>query len=386
MPTAKPSTCKDCSSYSIGTGFAAGEGPIPADIMFIGEALGETEANEGRPFRGGTGKMLRMMMHQAGLMPHEYFITNVVKCRPPANRTPTPGEIHTCTELYLKKEIANVRPKVIVPVGDVALKHLLGPAVGGIQTARGYVFDYPGGAVVIPIVHPSFVARGNREFWAITVNDLKKIRLASKGLLPKPKDASFLLNPTISEVRDICKMILDRKLRVSFDLETVGEMHNINIMCCGLAWSAHEAICVPFLKRGGEVYWQDPLHEAEAWYWLNEIWQSDCIKVGQNIFTFDIPVLMQFGVEFKRHTCRDTLIRHHCIGLELPHSLAFLTSVYTRLPHYKLDVKKAGGFIWAPDDVMRKYNCYDCIATYQVDTLLTQEMIEFGILNDKEIA
>ena len=64
MPTAKPSTCKDCSSYSVGTGFAAGEGPIPADIMFIGEALGETEANEGRPFRGGTGKMLRIAKAQ----------------------------------------------------------------------------------------------------------------------------------------------------------------------------------------------------------------------------------------------------------------------------------------------------------------------------------
>ncbi len=386
MSNTKPNTCDPCGSSSINAGFAAGEGPTPADIMFVGEALGETEANEGRPFRGGTGKMLRMMMHQAGLKPHEYYITNIVKCRPPKNRTPTNDEIATCTRTYLQAELNVVRPKVIVPVGDVAAKFFLGPSVGGIQTIRGYVFDHSSGAIVIPVVHPSFVARGNREFWAITVNDIRKARLASKGLLPKPPVPKFNLFPTVSDVREVCQMILSRNLKFAFDLETVGYREKLNIMCCGIAWSANDALCVPFLKRGGVEYWCHPDDEAEAWYWLNQLWLSDCIKIGQNIFTFDIPVLMQHGVVFKPFTARDTLIRHHCIGLELPHSLAFLTSVYTRLPHYKLDVKKAGGMLWAPDEIMRRYNCYDCIATYQVDKLLTQEMLEFGILDDKEIA
>ncbi len=377
----KPADCESCISRSINQGYAPGEGPTPANIMFVGEALGETEANEGRPFRGGTGKMLRMMMHQAGLHPHEYYITNVVKCRPPQNRTPITAEINHCTTVYLKQELERVRPKVVVPVGDTAMKYFLGGGVGGIQTARGYVFDHPGGYAVLPIVHPSFVARGNREFWSITVYDLKKAKLLSQGLLPRPKPPAFNLFPSIRDVRDICKMILNKKLRISFDLETVGYKEKLNIMCIGVAWSGNEAVCVPFLKRGGHPYWGDA-DEREAWSWLNELWLSDCIKVGQNIFTFDIPVLMQHGVEFKRHTCRDTLIRHHCIGLELPHSLAFLTSVYTRLGHYKLDVKKAGGMLWAPDEIMRRYNCMDCIATYQVDTLLTKEMIDFGILQD----
>lgn len=381
----KPEACSVCPSAAINQGYAPGEGPEPAPIMFVGEALGETEANEGRPFRGGTGKMLRMMLHQAGLRPHEYYITNVVKCRPPANRTPTANEITICTSLYLEKEIERVRPKVLCPVGDTAMRYFLGNAVGGIQTSRGYVFDSVHGYTVIPIVHPSFVARGNREYWAITVYDLKKIKLASQGLLPKPQPNRFNIYPTIDDVRAVCKMILNKQLRIAFDLETLGELQKINILCCGVAWSNNDAICVPFLKRGGVPYWDNTDHEAEAWYWLNELWESDCMKVGQNIFTFDIPVLMQFGVQFKRHTCRDTLIRHHCIGLELPHSLSFLTSVYTRLPHYKLDVKSAGGFMWAPDETVRKYNCLDCIATYQVDTLLTKEMIDFGILEDSQI-
>lgn len=381
----KPIECSQCGSQKLNQGYAPGEGDVPAKILFVGEALGEVEANEGRPFRGGTGKMLRSMIHQAGLKPYEYYITNVVKCRPPANRTPSKDEITTCTALYLEKELTSVRPRVIVPIGDVALRWCLGPDVAGIQTTRGYVFDHPSGAVVIPIVHPSFVARGNREFWAITVYDLKKIKLAANGLLPKPPAECFNLFPSIRDVRDICQYILRKGIKIAFDLETVGWREQLNIMCCGVAWSGNEAICVPFLKRGAVPYWE-PNDEEEAWYWLNELWLSDNIKVGQNVFVFDIPVLMDHGVEFKRHTVRDTLVRHHCIGLELPHSLAFLTSVYTRIPHYKLDVKKAGGMMWAPDAIMRRYNCLDCIATYQVDELLTKEMIDFGVLEDPNVA
>jgi DNA polymerase len=381
----KPDECSTCTSNT-NQGYAGGEGPIPAKIMFIGEACGEVEANEGRPFRGGTGKMLRMMIHQAGLKPHQYYITNVVKCRPPQNRTPTDYEISHCTATYLEKEIIYVRPTVIVPVGDIAMQYVLDSPGFGIQAARGYVFQHKAtGTMVIPIVHPSFVARGNREFWAVTVYDLKKIKLAADGLLGGPPQEKFNLFPSIHDVRSRCQYILRNKLRVAFDIETIGEHWKLNLMCCGLAWGPEEAMCIPFLKRGGREYWS-PNDELEAYYWLNEIFKSDCIKVGQNIFTFDIPKLMEFGFEFKELTCRDTLIRHHTIGLELPHSQNFLASVYTRLPHYKLDVKKAGGFVWAPDEIMRRYNLLDCIGSYQVDTLLTKEMVEFGILEDQNIA
>jgi len=382
----KPEQCLACPSHKENQGFAPGEGPLNAPIMFIGEALGEVEANEGRPFRGGTGKMLRMMIHQAGLEPHEYFITNVVKCRPPKNRTPFPIEINHCVSNYLSKEIAGVTPTVIVPVGDVALRTVCPDLKTGITSIRGYTIQSTLAECVIGIVHPSFVARGNREYWAITVADLKKIKLASQGKLAKAPEEHFNLFPSIVDVRDLCQYVLRKGLRVAFDLETCGWKEKLNIICCGIAWSESDALCVPFLKRGGKLYWDNPSHEEEAWYWLNEIWESDLIKIGQNIFTFDIPVLMDHGVEFKRHTCRDTLIRHHCIGLELPHSLEFLTSIYTQIPHYKMDVKKAGGMIWAPDDIMRRYNCRDCIATYKADELITQEMIDFGILTDKNCA
>lgn len=381
----KPPTCQGCVSYERNQGFAPMEGTTSAKILFIGEALGETEANEGRPFRGGTGKMLRMMMHQAGLEPHEYAITNVVKCRPPLNATPNKVEIFNCTERYLWKELKSVHPVVIVPVGDIAFNTILPDVTSGVTVVRGYTFDRQG-TTVIPIVHPSFVARGNREYWAITVADLKKIKQAAYGLAPTPPKECFSLFPSIQDVRGICDMILRKKLKFSFDLETCGWKEQLNIMVCGFAWSGSDALCLPFLKKGGYEYWQNPEHEIEAWSWLMKLMDSENIKVGQNIFTFDMPILMDHKVPLRRHTFRDTLIRHHCIGLELPHSLAFLTGVYTSMPFYKMDVKKAGGMLWADDEIMRKYNCRDCIATYMADELLTQEMVDFGILTDKEIA
>lgn len=376
--------CLGCPSASINTGFAMGEGPTTAPIILIGEALGEQEANEGRPFVGGTGKMLRMMLHQAGIPESMFYITNVVKCRPPNNRTPTPIEIENCTSRYLWKELQYVKPKVIVPVGDIALKSIVPSLRTGIVASRGYTFDSVHGPVM-PIVHPSFVARGNPEFWAITVADMGKIKNAGLGKSdPVPKER-FIIKPTIAQVEEAHHIIKSGKLRFTFDLETIGEREKLNIMCIGFAWTTSDAICIPLLTRGGHVYWKSYSQEEEVWRLMCDLFDSDIPIVGQNIFTFDIPKLLELGVKFRRTNvlgnsrAHDTLIRHHNIATELPHSLAFLTSIYTNMPHYKLMVKGAGGMMWAPDEIMWTYNCRDCIATYIADQHITQEMREAGL-------
>ena len=380
MPLAKPASCQGCPLECDGAGYAPGEGESNAPIMFIGEALGEVEANEGRPFRGGTGKMLRMMIHQAGLEPHHYYITNVVKCRPPKNRTPTFAEQAFCAEHYLKQELGYVKPRIIVPVGDVAFSHVLPHVVSGITVCRGYTFTLASGQLVIPIVHPSYVARGNREYWAITVSDLRKIKQTMDGRMPAAPREHFNIQPSISDVRLVAQMILSKGLKFAFDLETIGEREKMNILCNGFAWSPEDAMCLPMLKRGGWPYWASETEEEEAWYWKCQLMASKNMKIGQNIFTFDIPVLEQHKVRVMP-PARDTLIRHHCIGLELPHSLAFLTSVYTNMPYDKMAVKAAGGMLWAPDDILRTYNLRDCIATYQADQHIGEEMVELGLLS-----
>jgi uracil-DNA glycosylase family 4 len=352
--------------------------------MFIGEALGEQEVNEGRPFVGGTGKMLRMMLHQAGITEGMRYITNVVKCRPPGNRTPTPTEIDHCTMRYLNKELAYVKPRVVVPVGDIALRFIAPGTHTGIVASRGYTFHQPE-RVVIPIVHPSFVARGNPHYWAITIADLLKIKDAALGKSRPHPEERFIIRPTIDQVEEALDKIKRGRLRFTFDLETIGERETLNIMCIGFAWSESDAICIPLLTRGGHVYWKSPAQEEEVWRLMCELFDSDIDCVGQNIFTFDIPKLLELGVRFRRTNslgnsrAHDTLIRHHNIATELPHSLAFLGSIYTDIPHYKLMVKGAGGMMWAPDEIMWTYNCRDCITTYIADVHITREMIEGGL-------
>ena len=376
--------CVGCPSSLINTGFAMGEGPTTAPIMFIGEALGEQEVNEGRPFVGGTGKMLRMMLHQAGIPESMFYITNVVKCRPPGNRTPTQTEIDMCTTRYLWKEIQYVKPRIIVPVGDIALKCILPTCRTGIIASRGYTFTSPQGQV-IPIVHPSFVARGNPQYWAITVADLGKIKDAALGRSKPHPTERFIIRPTLEQVEEACDTIKRGRLRFTFDLETVGVRETLNIMCIGFAWSQSDAICVPLLTRGGHVYWKDYSDEYQVWKMLCDLFDSDIDMVGQNIFTFDIPKLLEVGVHIRRNNAlgvsraHDTLIRHHNIATELPHSLAFLGSIYTDIPHYKLMVKGAGGMMWAPDDIMWTYNCRDCITTYIADQQIVEEMRELGL-------
>lgn len=374
----KPPGCDGCPSSTSNVGFAFGEGDTHAKIMLIGEALGESESIEGRPFVGGTGRMLRTMLWQAGLSPHHYYLTNVVKCRPPGNRTPHPYEVSECTSRYLEKEISRVQPNVIVPVGDTAFRWLIPDAPAGITQVRGHVFKSRFGKA-IPIVHPSFVVRGNPEHWAITVADLKRIKShASSPDIPERVER-FVLNPSLGEVREATQYLLKNGLPFAFDIETLGEREQTNIICIGLAWSPHDAICVPFLRRGGYEYWRNSYEEEEAWRCLCELFGSSNLKITQNGFTYDLPVLADIGVIFRRHTVVDTLIKHHIVATELPHSLAFLTSVYTDLPYYKGDVRKSGGMLWAPDEVLRRYNVLDCIATFMTNFGIDDEMMELEI-------
>jgi uracil-DNA glycosylase family 4 len=374
----KPPGCAGCPSELLNSGFAFGEGDTTAPIMLVGEALGESESIEGRPFVGGTGRMLRTMLWQAGLSPHHYYLTNVVKCRPPLNRAPNELEVLNCTTRYLTKEIEHVKPRVIVPVGDTALRACLPGSPAGISVVRGHAFSGPH-ATVIPIVHPSFVARGNPEYWAITVSDLKRIKDHATHPHTFARPEHLNLEPTLSDVLQMSANLLDKRLPVAFDIETLGEREQTNVICIGFAWSPTEALCVPFLRRGGYPYWRNEWEERQAWAACCRIFGSDALKITQNGFTFDLPVLADLGVFFRRHTVVDTLIKHHIVATELPHSLAFLTSIYTDLPYYKGDVRKHGGMLWAPDDVLRRYNLLDCIATYIANFEIDKEMEELKI-------
>jgi len=144
--------CRLCPLWKSRTNPVPGEGNPHAEIMIVGEGPGEEEDLQGRPFVGRSGRLLTEALRQAGLNREDVFITNVVKCRPPNNREPTPEERTTCINNYLLKQIEAVNPRVILLLGSVAVQSLLG--IGSVTAVRGKTFEKKG-RVYFCTFHPA---------------------------------------------------------------------------------------------------------------------------------------------------------------------------------------------------------------------------------------
>lgn len=164
--------CVRCPLAAGRTHIVNTEGNRQARLMFVGEAPGADEDAQARPFVGRAGQLLNKIIEAIGMKREEVLIGNVNRCRPPQNRTPTLAEAHTCKP-FLLREIAVVRPEVIVVLGNTAMKNLL-DTKEGITKLRGQFQDYKG-IKVMPTFHPAYLLRDpskKREAW----EDMKKVR------------------------------------------------------------------------------------------------------------------------------------------------------------------------------------------------------------------
>jgi DNA polymerase len=166
--------CTRCKLHALGRRqIVFGVGNPQADLMFVGEAPGADEDLQGEPFVGRAGQLLTKIIGAIGLQRSDVYIANILKCRPPGNRNPEPDEVVTC-EPFLTRQIDIIQPKVIVALGSFAAKALL-RSDAPISRIRGHVFDYRGGAKLIPTFHPAFLLRSperKRDVW----EDMKKVR------------------------------------------------------------------------------------------------------------------------------------------------------------------------------------------------------------------
>ena len=160
------SQCVRCPQLaSTRTQTVFGVGPLDPDLCFIGEAPGAEEDRSGQPFVGPAGQLLTRILVGCGLSREEVFICNILRCRPPGNRPPTPEEAGHCGE-WLEKTLAIVSPRFLVALGGTAATHLLGTTVG-ITRLRGKFYEYRG----IPLLctfHPSYLLRApekKKEVW-----------------------------------------------------------------------------------------------------------------------------------------------------------------------------------------------------------------------------
>jgi len=163
-------SCTLCRLHSGRIHAVPGEGPLDANVFLIGEAPGREEDATGAPFVGSAGKILDKALAAARILRSSVFITNVVKCRPPANRGPRSDEIESCRP-YLMTQIAAVRPKVVVTLGSTALRTLLGTGIE-LKDARGKTLGF-GDVPVLPTYHPAAVLY-NRRLEPTLRNDLRK--------------------------------------------------------------------------------------------------------------------------------------------------------------------------------------------------------------------
>lgn len=148
---AETANCQKCELHYSRRKAVPGEGPAQAEIMFIGEAPGFHENIQGRPFVGAAGKFLDELLSKIGLSRDQVFITNVVKCRPPGNRDPRPEELAAC-EPYLERQIAAIRPRVIVTLGRYSMAKFLPHAK--ISEVHGQALRVRG-MTIVPMYHPA---------------------------------------------------------------------------------------------------------------------------------------------------------------------------------------------------------------------------------------
>ncbi len=164
--------CSQCPLAATRTNIVPGEGDPQADILFVGEGPGRDEDMQGRPFVGAAGKLLDKMIAAIGFSREQVYIANIVKCRPPQNRTPFPEEAQACLP-YLRMQTALIRPKIIVCLGATAAKYIYDENVR-ITRARGQWIEKKG-VWIMPTYHPAALLRDpdkKKEAWM----DLKEIR------------------------------------------------------------------------------------------------------------------------------------------------------------------------------------------------------------------
>jgi DNA polymerase len=151
----KAEACRDCSLWVGARNLVFDDGCRDTDLMLIGEAPGRQEDEQGKPFVGDAGQLLNGMLRAIGIRREDIYLANVIKHRPPRNRNPSAGEIKACLP-WLIEQIQRVDPKLIVPLGNFALRRFDPRAKIG--DVRGKCFLWKG-RMIIPTYHPSYVRR-----------------------------------------------------------------------------------------------------------------------------------------------------------------------------------------------------------------------------------
>jgi DNA polymerase len=155
------SDCKKCALHKNRHQVVVGEGNYEANIVLVGECPGPDEDKQGKPFIGRSGRLLRDILYSLGVEQGDIYITNIVKCFPYNSLNPSPEHIKACSE-YLEQQLREINPKLIVTLGRHSSEYFIGKSIK-ITKESGKMRTFEGKPNLLPILHPSYVLRGNMK-------------------------------------------------------------------------------------------------------------------------------------------------------------------------------------------------------------------------------
>lgn len=350
-------------------------GLFTSRIVIVGEAPGREEELTKVPFVGASGKLLRRYIHNA-------YITNVLKVRPENNDfakflKENPDEVRKHI-LTLAAELRYTHANVYVAVGETALNVLCGKS--GITKWHGSILEATmptiKGRKVIPLIHPAAVLRNWKDYFPLFFIDCQRILSDSEFPELRIPERKYIIRPSLNQVVEFLAGLIEdnsddeSEKVIAFDLETRNHLI-ASIQFCN---NPYEAISIPFVLSNGSSYW--PLQEEIIiWRMIQQLLYTKKL-IGQNIMSFDIPVLFAHGFNpFKiyENVVFDTMLAMRCYEPQLPAGLDFLTVAYTREPYYKDEGKE-----WKNEneDQFWIYGCKDVLVLQEIYPQLKKDLID----------
>lgn len=385
-----------------------GDGPIPSRVMVVGEAWGKDEDDQGRPFVGAAGAQLNSVLHDAGIMRAECYVTNVVNHRPFGNdlrqwiafskkeitkehvdwRGWKVKPIVVQGHQQLLAEIEMVKPNVIVPVGNLALHALVDGCIGMSKNGKGPTgmkkwrgsqlrmdLSSPVSALrpkaagtspkVIPTWHPAFVLRTWSER-ATMVNDLRRVARHMDTREYYPPRWNFIVRPNFSQVMEklywLLQMLDQGSIEwLELDLETRGK----HIACAALSWTKLDSLCIPFMcVDRSDGYWNEE-EEAQIIFALYKVMTHPKVKIRWQNGLYDAQYTHRHW-HFVPRGYQDTMISQHMLWSDQPKALAYQASTFCDWYIYWKDEGKDWNINSMPEDQLWSYNCMDDVHTREV--------------------
>ena len=384
--------CMKCGLCSTRKNIVNGSGNTSAKIFVIGEGPGLKEDVYGQPFVGPAGTLLKRLMQTAGIDYRDIFFSSVVRCLPKGTggkvvREVSYEEIEACAP-YLEQEIAEIKPTIIVPAGNAALRYIMGAKNINITSKRGLeTWSDKYKCKIMPIFHPAAIMR-NPKYESVTIQDLARInRSSASSGMSTIGIGTYEVADTKEKLNELFKH-LESQSEIAIDLETTGlDWQKEQIISLGFSWKERTGWCLPLLKSKTPSYDVngDLIEEPTVCFWDDATFlkirtrlQKALVLPSKKIFhngKFDLKHLIYNGYPVA-NVWFDTMLVHHLLdeNAENLHGLKDCAWVYTDMGGYDKEVsdffatnkllKKQ--YIMLPFNTLTKYNAADADCTFRL--------------------